>query len=170
MSNTSNIIGDPGENLAALRLAKFGVFKTYFLGEKAPSADFLIEIIDADKPYHALVQVKSIGQEIRYRNTGWMVTPVPKQKLSALHKRVLPTYVAGVDLIEERVYVAPAFISSADHMKLTSGTPPVLVLSNDETSAKASLTQLKNDMIRYWEANSIPHHKETYDSILKLPQ
>lgn len=168
MSNTSNIIGDPGENLAALRLAKYGVFKIYFLGEKAPSADFLIEIIDADKPYHALVQVKSIGQEIRYRSTGWMITPVPKQKLSALHKRVLPTYVAGVDLIEERVYIAPAFISSAEDMKLTSGTPPVLILSNDETSAKAALTQLKNDMIRYWEDNSVPQHKETDTPLLRL--
>ena len=169
MSNIANIIGDPGENLAALRLAKFGVFKTYFLGEKAPSADFLIEIIDEENPYHALVQVKSIGQEKRYRNTGWMITPVQASKLSALHKRILPTYVAGVDLIEEKVYVAPAFISSSEEMKLTSGTPPVLILSNDETSARESLSQLKNDMIRYWEKNSTRQHKETYDSNLKLP-
>ncbi len=98
-----------------------------------------------------------------------MITPVQASKLSALHKRILPTYVAGVDLIEEKVHIAPAFISSAPEMKLTSGTPPVLILSNDEISTRESLSQLKNDMIRYWEENSTRQHKDTYDSTLKLP-
>lgn len=48
---TSNIIGNIGENIIALRLSKYGIFKVYFLGEKAPIEDFLLEILDEATPY-----------------------------------------------------------------------------------------------------------------------
>ena len=59
---SANIIGDIGENTVALRLSKYGIFKVYFLGEKAPIEDFLLEIIDEAHPYHCLIKVNAIDQ------------------------------------------------------------------------------------------------------------
>ena len=67
---TTNVVGGAGENLTALRLEKDGYFNVYFLGEKAPIEDFLLEIRDEAHPYHCLLQVKSTEMEERYLKNG----------------------------------------------------------------------------------------------------
>lgn len=47
---TQNAIGDRGESIFTTRISEFYQFKVYFLGEKAPIVDFLLEVEDTDKP------------------------------------------------------------------------------------------------------------------------
>ncbi len=147
----ANIIGDIGENTFALRLSKEGIFKVYFLGEKAPIVDFILEIIDEKKPYQCLVQVKSIGQRKKYRRDGWMRTPVPQKKLEALIARPLPTYVAGVDVDKEIVYMAPAY----NEEERFPAIPPKLKFDRNRTASQSSLKRLRDDIINYWEKSGV---------------
>ncbi len=156
----ANIIGDIGENTFALRLSKGGIFKVYFLGEKAPVVDYMLEIIDINKQYQCFVQVKSTNQEIKYNNDGWMRTPVPADKLRALIARPLPTYVAGVDIENEVVFVAPAFENNGEYPAI----PPRLRFDKDNANTKVSLERLRDDIIRFWEESGIIEYKRDYNS------
>lgn len=160
---SSNIIGDIGENTVALRLSKFGIFKVYFLGEKAPIEDFLLEILDENHPYHCLIQVKAVGRGEKYNKSGNMNTPVPTSKLKKLIERPLPTYVAGADIEDEVIFIAPAFNVDVKY----STIPPTLKIDNvDKTRSKADLEKLRDDIINFWEKAKMPNYKIKYASTL----
>lgn len=153
---TTNVIGGAGENLTALRLEKDGYFKVYFLGEKAPIEDFLLEILDEEHPYLCLLQVKATNQKVRYRKNGNIITPVPKDKLKKLVNRPLPTYVVGADNEQEIVYVAPAFNDNRQYPSIPTG---FRLDNNDKALRIANLEKLRDDIIRYWEESRISDFK-----------
>lgn len=159
---TSNIIGNIGENIIALRLSKYGIFKVYFLGEKAPIEDFLLEILDEATPYQCLTQVKAVGdREKQYTQEGNMNTPVPKEKLKKLINRPLPTYVGGADIEKEVVYIAAAFDPNIKY----SSIPPKLKIDNeDKERSKRALIRLRDDIINYWNSIQIHNYKSSYQS------
>ena len=153
---TTNVIGGAGENLTALRLEKDGFFKVYFLGEKAPIEDFLVEILDEEHPYHCLLQVKATGKENRYQKGGNINTPVPDDKLEKLIKRPLPTYVVGADIEDEVVFIAPA----NNGVKRYPSIPTTFRLDNkDAVQRIANLRKFRDDIIRYWEESGIFDYK-----------
>ena len=163
MALTSNIIGEIGENTAALRLSKYGIFKVYFLGDKAPIEDFLLEVIDDIHPYHCMIQVKATSQVDKYAPDGSMKTPVNAEKLKELTKRPLPTYVAGVDIDDEIIFIAPAFDGNIRYNTI----PPKLRIDNTNPGrSKADLVKLKEDIINYWECIDINKCKQSYQSLL----
>ena len=160
---STNIIGDIGENTVALRLSKYGIFKVYFLGEKAPIEDFLLELLDDAQPYHCLIQVKAVGQANKYDEKGNMKTPVPYCKLKKLIERPLPTYVAGADIEDEVIFIVPAFDINIKY----STIPPKLKIDNvDKARSKRDLEKLRDDIINYWEKANMPNYKKNYISIL----
>lgn len=160
---SANIIGDIGENTVALRLSKYGIFKVYFLGEKAPIEDFLLEIIDEAHPYHCLIQVKAIDQAKKYDKNGNMKTPVLYSKLKKLIERPLPTYVAGADIEEEVIFIAPAFDVNIRYNTI----PPILKIDNvDKVRSKSDLEKLRDDIINYWNQANLPNFKKHYISTL----
>ena len=73
-----NSIGLRGENIFATRITQGNVFNIYFLGDKVPIVDFLIEINDAKTPYAFMVQVKSTTRG--YNASGNLKVRVPKEK------------------------------------------------------------------------------------------
>ena len=164
MAVSQNSIGNTGENLAQLRLSKHGVFNVYFLGEKAPIEDILIEINDETNPYQALVQVKATNATNRYnKGNGAMKTPVPDKKLTKLWNRPIPTYVMGVDLVDELVYIAPAYQKEGKYPSI----PNRLKIDNkviaDDITA---LNKLKEDIINYYQSHKIPQHKQNYKTLI----
>lgn len=159
----TNAIGNIGENCASLRLSKFCIFTPYLMGGKTPVFDILLEIIDEVKPYYALVQVKATDSKTPLDSTGNMKTPVPKDKLYKLIERVLPTYVAGIDINSERMHIAPAFDPAVTY----NAIPPILVIDNiHPTNDEASLQKLKEDIINYWESYQMHINKSHYKSLL----
>ena len=105
MASNTNIVGDRGENIFRIRITQYGLFSAYFLGEKAPIEDILLEINDDKTPYSCLIQVKTTEQG--YNKKKNLKVKVTKKKFEALLKRPLPTYVAGVDLNKEVVFITP---------------------------------------------------------------
>lgn len=160
---SANIIGDIGENIVALRLSKYGIFKVYFLGEKAPIEDFILEILDEAHPYHCLIQVKAVGQDKKYNKKGYMRTPIQYSKLKKLIERPLPTYVAGADIEDEVIFIAPAFNKNNKY----STIPPILKIDNvDKARSKNDLERLRDDIINYWVQSKTPSFKKNYISTL----
>lgn len=113
MKITTNSIGEIGEMIVSIRLMEYGLMAVYLLGGKVPAFDILAELIPQnknEKPYQFLVQVKSTLDTNPYvKKNGNIRTPVPDKKLKNLIRRPLPTYVAGVDLNTNDVYLVPAF-------------------------------------------------------------
>lgn len=110
MKITTNSIG---EMIVSIRLMEYGLIAVYLLGGNVPAFDILAELIPQnknEKPYQFLVQVKSTLDTNPYvKKNGNIRTPDPDKKLKNLIGRPLPTYVAGVNLNTEEVYLAPAF-------------------------------------------------------------
>lgn len=160
---SKNIIGNVGENIIALRLSKYGIFRVYFLGEKAPIEDFLLELCDDAHPYHCLIQAKSVDQANKYDKKGNMKTPVPYLKLKKLIERPLPTYVAGADIEDEVIFIAPAFDINIKYNTI----PPILKIDNvDKARSISDLKKLRDDIINYWEKADMPDYKKNYISKL----
>ena len=97
----NNDIGNRGETIFASRISANYDFKAYFMGEKAPIGDFILEINDENTPYECMVQVKGTTQGYNVGD-GKLKAKVEAAKLQKLLNRPLPTYVAGLMLIKKR--------------------------------------------------------------------
>lgn len=159
----TNLIGDRGESIFNTRITEHEMFNVYFLSAKAPIVDFLIEIADEATPFQCLVQVKSTSQGYLKRN-GKLKAKVPADKMQKLINRPLPTYVAGVDLKNERVYICPAF---NDANAYTSSIPITHILDKQNAVAtQQTLDMLKQDIIEYWNNANVNLYKTSFRSRL----
>lgn len=159
MASSTNIVGERGENIFRTRITQYGIFSAYFLGEKAPIEDILLEINDEKTPYSCLIQIKSTEQG--YNKKKQLKVSVPKKKFKALLNRPLPTYVAGVDLNNEIVFITPAFkdLDRTASMKTNNKLD-----FNDQITTKNTLDELKNDIINYWNSMNVLNVKSNYNS------
>lgn len=161
--NDTQIIGSQGEMFACGTLQIGELIRIQHLGGVVPAFDIYAELNDKDHPYPFLVQVKATNMDKRYNRYG-IIAPVPDKKLKWLVDRPVPTYVAGYDLIELKMYLAPAFnmrVSYSGHIPTTH----VLELTNP-TATKGVLRQLVRDVINYWQSANMPNHKDYYISQL----
>lgn len=160
---TQNAIGDRGESIFTTRISEFYQFNVYFLGEKAPIVDFLLEVEDTDKPYYFLIQVKSTTKGY-HRKTGYIKAVISNSKLLELIKRPLPTYIAGVDVNNEIVYINPAFDTSVSY---SSGMPVSHLLDRTkQVVSKATLDLLIQDVKNFWDNLSANGYKTSFHSVL----
>src|SRR5574344_255025 len=115
-----NNIGTRGENFAACMITQFNIFRECFLGDKFPVSDSIYEITDEITPYPFFLQVKSTEAKTgRYnKRNKYLKTPIAHEKYLKLTNRPIPTYIAGVDLEEMKVYIAPAFSNNLKYPSL----------------------------------------------------
>lgn len=159
----TNLIGDRGESIFNTRITEHEMFNVYFLSAKAPIVDFLVEIADEATPFQCLVQVKSTSLGYLKQN-GKLRAKVPADKMQKLINRPLPTYVAGVDLKNERVYICPAF---NDANAYTSSIPITHILDKQNAVAtQQTLDMLKQDIIEYWNNADMNLYKTSFRSRL----
>lgn len=162
-----NLIGDRGEMIASNRLMEAGVFYVECIGGKTPTFDLLCTIVPqnvGEKPYQFLVQVKSSEKTNLYtRRNNRIKTPVAASDLQALIDYPLPTYVAGVDIKEEKVYIAAAFDRTLHY---GSSIPTGYCLQHNSLRNASNLNNLKSDVIKFWEGVDIDHYKPTYHTSL----
>lgn len=133
----------------------------FFLGDKAPVVDFLVEINDTKVPYAFMVQVKSTIRG--YNTAGDLKVRVSKDNYKALLKRPLPTYVAGVDINTETVYLCSAFSDKACVKSLPVKNK---LRFTSPVTTKRVLDMLKNDVIKYWQNAKTIGFKKKYTSML----
>lgn len=162
----TNIIGDNGERYTAIRLTQGQLFDVIEIGGKTPAFDLLCCINDKQKPYQFLVQVKATenGNVFTKKTPARILTPVPYKKYKSLHKRPMPTYVAGVNNETGDVYIAPAFIAAN---KYGGSVPTKYCLSaSDKTGSLGNLKLLRQDVMEYWDGLDIQVYKPSFKSAL----
>lgn len=163
MAKDKNAIGDRGESIFTTRISATYEFKVYFLGEKAPVGDFILEINNEATPYECMVQVKST-ESGKNKRDGRLKAKVPAGKMRKLINRPLPTYVAGVDVKTEEVFIAPAFNATHDYKK---SIPVAHKLSaSDPIVSQATITMLKNDIIDFWTRAKLTRAKAGFKTAL----
>lgn len=159
----TNDIGDYGESIFKTRLTEHYMFKIYFLGEKTPIEDFLVELNDTTHPYQFLVQVKSTEKGYN-KKSGYVKARVSDFKRDELIKRPLPTYVAGVDTVNEIVYICPAFDNS---VSFSNGIPIKHPLSKtNPVITLQTLNLLADDVRDFWNSSHAFSYKQVYKSKL----
>lgn len=156
------IIGTSGELFVSGTLQIGELFQIKLIGGVTEAFDLYGEINDRLRPYPFLIQVKTTAQDDRY-NANSIKTPVPDEKLKWLSDRPIPTFVAGYDLIEHRMFIAPAY-----NTRTTYPSVPLVheVNLHNYTAAIGTLNQLKRDIINYWQRLNIANYKDYYISQL----
>lgn len=155
-----NAIGSRGESIFSTRISQYLLFRCYFLGDKAPVEDFVLEINDEATPYQCLVQIKATDSPKIYK--GHINTPIKREKVALLAKRPLPTYAAGIDIQTEKVYLCSIFKD-----KPVSSIPISITLDfANPVKTKDNLLLLKQDIIDYWNATGVLTKKNTIKSNL----
>lgn len=162
-----NLIGNRGEMIASNRLMEGGLFYVECIGGKTPTFDLLCTIAPqnvGEKPYQFLVQVKSSEKSDLYTHRNNRIkTPVTTSDLQALIDYPLPTYVTGVDIKAEKVYIAAAFDRT---LRYGSSIPTGYCLQHNSPSNASNLNNLKSDVITFWKGVNIDNYKPTYHTSL----
>ncbi len=108
----NDYIGASGESLFAYRMGRpingEFLFKVEFLGDKWPDVDFLVELVGVDscRPIF-FVQVKATTRVGKSASSRLRVKAGQKN-VERMSLYPAPTYVAGVDLKREEVYLISA--------------------------------------------------------------
>ena len=156
-----NHIGVRGESIFMTRITEFDLIEGFFLGDKAPIVDFYMDINDGDESYQFLIQVKSTT--LGYDSSGNLRVSVPEKKYKKLQKKKLPTYVAGVDVNNEVVYICSAFQEGKD---ISSMNIKHCLKKSRPVRTKKTLELLRKDVIRYWSGKVTPDYKNKFKSFL----
>jgi hypothetical protein len=151
----SNEIGDLGEAIFNVEISRDYLFRPRHLGEKWPASDFYVELIDKKEHFFFIVQVKSTTLGIdRNRN---LKVKVKKKKLQELNRYYCPTYVAGVDVNSDSVYLISLNKSKRKNL---CGLPTRFKLNPQNRIA------LYNDVKDFWESSDLKAHKRTFNHAL----
>ncbi len=164
MYANKDIIGTRGEMLASSILMTDEVFYVLLLGGKVPSFDLYVEINDNNIPFPMLIQVKTTSQQDRY-NSNSIKTPVDDKTVIELALKPIPTYVAGFDMTDNILYVAPVF-SGKEHYPSIPLTHKIEL--NNPINAVLELKKLKDDVINFFKNGKvdIQGYKQSYQTQL----
>lgn len=158
-------IGDSGEHYVTGLLMTGGLFIPKLFGGKTPSFDVFAMINDENCPFPLLIQVKTTEkQEHRYNKTS-INTPVPDDTIMELAAMPIPTYVAGYDLEDHILYIAPVFSGSEHYPSIPLKHKLPL---NDKDEIEKELTLLKKDVQNFFvnKTVDIQKYKKSYKSQL----
>jgi len=143
-------IGIRGEAICVLVLTQFcgrnrPLFRPHFLGDKFPTLDYLVELVDAG-PITALffVQVKATTRGYTQPRQGVrrLHVQVPQEDMRRLVLYPAPTYVIGIDEREEVGYI----LAADEH---SSG--PIASLSTSSPLDCEHLGLLWSEVNEYWK-------------------
>jgi hypothetical protein len=110
----TDFIGGRGEAIAFARLARvcrpdadLPYFWPHFLGEKCPTFDFLVELVDAgEKTPFFFVPVRATRKELtRRQRPPRLRVEVSEKEVRRMNAFPAPTYVVGVHEREERAFI-----------------------------------------------------------------
>lgn len=140
------------------------VFFAKILGGKVPSFDVYAEVNCDNTPFPLLIQVKTTTMTNRY-NSARIKTPVPDKTIQELSAKPIPTYVAGFDMVDNILYVAPVFTGSEHYPSIPTNHKIEL---NNSANAVMELNLLKDDVVNFFlnKKQDIQNYKQTYKSQL----
>jgi len=145
--------GDLGETIFKLAISRDYVFRPRDLGEKWPVSDFYVELTTSVQKLYFIVQVKSSRRG--YSNGRLRIT-APKAKINALKNYNAPTYLAGVDVSNERVYLVPVNKSLRQNIS---------TLDTSFELTPGNLRLLARDVRNYWRGSNMQQYKRNYNHL-----
>lgn len=152
MPNNANDDGDLGEIMFKLEISRDALFRPSHLGEKWPASDFYVELKGIAETLFFVVQVKTTS--LGMNNRGRLRISVPLKKLNRLRNYHAPTYVAGVDVTNGRVYMTPI------HLIAQRG---ISSLSTAFELNAANRRILYDDVIAFWAGAGIINYKNNFN-------
>ena len=148
--SAANFVGERGEALAYARLTDYQglprpLFRPYFLGARAQTIDYLIELEGVSQPFtpYFFVQVKATAQVGRQPGRNLRVK-VSLKDSALLVRYPAPTYILG---IEERTGQGFIFAVTAGTTKALSSLP------TRHQMTIPTLQALHDEVLRFWQAS-----------------
>jgi len=147
----TNEVGDLGEAIFNVEISRDYNLRPRHLGEKWPSSDFYIELIGPKEHFFFIVQVKSTSRGLDKK--GNLKVKMTKKKLRELNAYYCPTYLAGVDVNTNAVYLIAV---NKDKRKDVSKLPTKFILD------KSNRTKLFDDVKSFWENTDMKDYKQNF--------
>lgn len=112
----ADLIGNLGEWIAAVVFTHpvddgYGrpLFRPVFLGEKYPTADLLVDILDERGQAIGFFFVQVRARMESSGPLGRLPIKLGLERYERLHRLPIPAYVVGVEIEQERAYIVAAF-------------------------------------------------------------
>lgn len=148
----NNEIGDLGEAIFNVEISRDYMFRPRHLGEKWPSSDYYVELIGPKEHIFFIVQVKSTSKGLDTNNN--LKVQASAKKLRDLNNYYCPTYLAGVDVVTNSVYLIP--INNSKRKDLSKLTTKFQLNSKTRKMLFA-------DVKAFWANSGIKSYKQTYN-------
>jgi hypothetical protein len=139
-------IGSRGEAICFVLLTQFcgrprPYFRPHFLGEKFPTLDYMVELVDGDhQSGFFFIQVRATREG--YTGKGRLKVKVSKDDLNRMAEYPAPVYVIGIDEVGEAGFLLSAHESS----RTTLSSMPTDYPLNCE-----NLKRLWEEVKSYWD-------------------
>jgi len=146
-----NEIGELGEGIFNVAISRDLIFRPRHLGEKWPSSDFYVELVGLKEHFFFIVQVKSTTLGLDKK--GNLKVKANKKKLHDLNAYYCPTFLAGVDINTEEVYLIAI---NKNKRKDISNLPTKFKLD------KVNRKLLYDDVKKFWENTDIKAYKNAF--------
>src|SRR5262245_16711000 len=152
---TTDFIGGRGEALAFTRLARIWrtdaelpCFWPHYLGEKAQTFDFLVELVDAgERTPFFFVQVKATRKALTKRQRPPRLrVEVPAVDVRRMVAYPAPTYVVGVHEDEERAFIISIHGGMSDAI-------PSITTAHELTPG--NLRRLWDEVREFWQGREM---------------
>jgi hypothetical protein len=154
--------GKRAEEIFGVRITQDYIFRARDLGGKWPVSDYYVEVDNDDNPLYFIVQVKSSTRG--YNKSNNLKISVTKKKANQLVSYMAPTFVAGVDIEKEIVYVTPLYKERASGISVISDS---FILSvSDKSSSKENLNKLLQEIKQFWNDTNTKTVKRNFISKL----
>jgi hypothetical protein len=147
-----NATGERGETIFKELISKFDDnqpprFRPGFLGDKWPTFDFLVELVDAPPPTpFFFVQVKATRQGFTQRKHRLNVQ-VSQDTIVAMADHPAPTYLAGIDVRDQKENGWLLAVTGHTRTRLPS-------LPTNHPIDKPNRTRLYDEVAAYWQARA----------------
>lgn len=158
----TNQDGKRAEEIFGVRITQDYIFRARDLGEKWPVSDYYVEVDNNDEPSFFIVQVKSSNRG--YDRNGNLKISASRKKLNQLVTSNAPTFIAGVDIPNEKVYLTPLYKKRNVGLYKISD---VFVLDvTDKQTSKRNLKKLRREIKRYWRQTNTKSIKKIFQTNL----
>lgn len=161
-ANINNEQGQRAEEIFGVRITQDYFFRARDLGGKWPVSDYYVEVNDDNNPFHFIVQVKSTSKPLNRNNN--LPISISRKKVNQLSNYDAPTFLAGVDVPNETVYLIPIYKRQSAAISKISGT--FILNANDKKTSLKNLKLLETEVKRFWRNTDTKSKKRSFKTSL----
>ncbi|HRE09304.1 MAG TPA: DUF4365 domain-containing protein [Ignavibacteria bacterium] len=157
------MIGNLGEDffkMAVGRKTTRGfLFRPMFTGDKWPTIDFYVEVIEKRTSFYAFFQVKTTTKRFSIKNQNILVN-VSKDRINKLSQHLAPTFLICVHLNPRNPKNSKAYIKTIRGRFKNA----ISSISTSNELNNQNLIILKNEIKQFWKQSNIKQYKNNYNS------